>query len=74
MTGVLVGREDLDTDRHMPRKDELEMGFLLLQAKEPKIASNLGARRDAWNRFFLITLGRTITAYTWISDFEPPEP
>lgn len=63
MTGVLMKRGSVDTDKHTGRmscEHEIrDWGDVSTSQEAPQIASKpLGSREEAWKRFFLIALKR----------------
>lgn len=51
-----------------------DQGVASTSQGKQKIVNKLPeARRRAWNRFFLIVIGRNQLANTWILDFQPLE-
>ena len=64
MTGVLMKRENLDTDTQ--GKCAVKIGFMQPQAKELAEAG-----REAWNRSFPIKLREYGLANTLVLDFQP---
>ena len=76
MTGVLIKRENLntETDMHrgrMPREQEgRDMADVSASEGTPKIAiKSQGGRREAWNKFPLTAAEGTSPAHTLISHF-----
>ena len=81
MTGVLIKGKDLDTDMHRERMCRREITAMHLQTKEcqkkkkkrnAKTPSKPSEpRREAWNRFSLVALGRNrLCQQPWTSSLQ----